>query len=260
MMKAFGDELKRARAARAMSLSDIADATLINVKYLEAIEQGNVEILPEAYVRAFIREYAASVGLDPADTMRRFDAARAPGPPAAPGAERPEARSAIPSRPAVTAAFRPTPLFTARNATIAGGAAIVVAVAILTWNLIAPEPSAPAREIPFQSVLQEHERQNAPAASPQAPLRAQPADSLTLTAAATDTVWFTVTADSLPPRAYYFRPGARGSWRARTAFTLTLGNGGALQFALNGKHIGALGKRGSVLRNVALNRQHLTGP
>ena len=54
-MKTFFAELRKAREGKKMSLADISDATLINAKYLEAIEQGNTSILPQAYVRAFIR-------------------------------------------------------------------------------------------------------------------------------------------------------------------------------------------------------------
>src|SRR5512142_1334804 len=65
--------LKQAREAKNLSLADVADSTFISIRYLEAIEAGRTDILPQAYVRAFIREYAAVVGLDPAEIMRRYD-------------------------------------------------------------------------------------------------------------------------------------------------------------------------------------------
>lgn len=65
-------ELRAAREARGMSLDDIAQSTLINVDFLKAIEAGDTN-LPAAYVRAFLRAYASSVGLDPAYVMRRFE-------------------------------------------------------------------------------------------------------------------------------------------------------------------------------------------
>ena len=54
-MNVFFQELKRAREAKRLSLADIADRTLINIRHLEAIERGDTSILPETYVRAFIR-------------------------------------------------------------------------------------------------------------------------------------------------------------------------------------------------------------
>ncbi len=256
-MKTFFAELRHAREGKKMSLADIADATLINVKLLEAIEQGKISILPQAYVRAFIREYASAVGLDPAATMRRFDEAIARG-----AAEQPPADLPRPSRtPAAgaAAAWESHQLLTPRNATIAGGVVLVVLVVILIANMITPQAAPPAPEIPFQSVVKEPERRNAPPPAQILQHSAPPIDSLTLFAAVTDTVWAAVAIDSLPPREYLFRPGNRASWRARDRFMLTLGNAGGIQFTLNKKPLGALGRRGSVVHNLPITRQHLTG-
>src|SRR5512133_799213 len=87
--------LKQAREAKNLSLTDVSDTTFISIRYLEAIESGKTDILPAAYVRAFIREYAAVVGLDPAEVMRRYDN---PGAPATPASEpRPAPPPAVPS-------------------------------------------------------------------------------------------------------------------------------------------------------------------
>src|SRR5512140_2914453 len=78
--------LKQAREAKNLSLADVSDTTFISIRFLEAIEAGKTDILPQAYVRAFIREYATVVGLNAADVMRRYDsigsakAAAAPAP------------------------------------------------------------------------------------------------------------------------------------------------------------------------------------
>ena len=65
--------LKQAREAKNLSLADVSDTTFISIRFLEAIEAGKTDILPQAYVRAFIREYATVVGLDAAEVMRRYD-------------------------------------------------------------------------------------------------------------------------------------------------------------------------------------------
>lgn len=70
----FFAELKLAREQKGMTLEEISDATLINLKMLQALERGETKSLPQAYVRAFIREYAAIVGLDKSETMMKYDA------------------------------------------------------------------------------------------------------------------------------------------------------------------------------------------
>ena len=64
-MNTFSDELQKERVAKDISLADISKKTHINIKYLEAIEQGSFDILPQTYIRAFIREYALVIGLAP---------------------------------------------------------------------------------------------------------------------------------------------------------------------------------------------------
>ncbi len=250
-MNTFFQDLKRAREEKRVSLADIADRTLINIKHLEAIERGDTGILPQAYVRAFIREYAAAIGLDGADALRRFDDSHR----AAEEAARPRERVQAPEpakRPSFS--FEPSTFMTPRVATIGITVVVVAVAAIIAWNLMSPGTSAPVTEIPFQNTVREQE-DLAAAAHPPPPPPARRADSLTLFASVTDTVWMTITVDSLSPREYIFRPGARASWRAADRFLVTLGNAGAVSFALDKKDLGTLGRRGSVVRNVPLTRQ-----
>jgi hypothetical protein len=72
-MQEFGDALRKAREAAGLTVDDIFLATRINIKHLRAIEAGDFPSVPQTYVRAFIREYAEQVGLDPDDTLRRYN-------------------------------------------------------------------------------------------------------------------------------------------------------------------------------------------
>ncbi len=62
----LGEKLKDAREQSGLSLYDVQEKTKIQKRYLEAIEEGNFTILPGSfYTRAFIREFALVVGLNP---------------------------------------------------------------------------------------------------------------------------------------------------------------------------------------------------
>ncbi|MUG88323.1 helix-turn-helix domain-containing protein [Paenibacillus timonensis] len=64
-MSELGQQLREARLARGLSLDDIQEMTKIRKRYLEAIEMGDYKVLPGSfYVRAFIKTYAETVGLD----------------------------------------------------------------------------------------------------------------------------------------------------------------------------------------------------
>ena len=64
-MASFGETLKRERELREISLREVSDATKINLRYLEALEQNRFEVLPGGlFNRGFIRAFAAYIGLD----------------------------------------------------------------------------------------------------------------------------------------------------------------------------------------------------
>lgn len=69
-MMSLGSELKEAREAQGLSLDSLQETTKIQKRYLQAIEQEKFHILPgKFYARAFIKEYANAVGLDPNTLM-----------------------------------------------------------------------------------------------------------------------------------------------------------------------------------------------
>jgi cytoskeleton protein RodZ len=253
-------ELKNAREAKGLTLEQISDITRIAETSLEAIERGEVSILPQAYVRAFIREYADTVGLDPAELMRKYDAMKTGGTESTPAAD------SVPSVPAsVPGPERRTAekLFTASAARFALGIASVAALGVLLWNILGKTASTPTEEIPFQSVLADKDRRlspppsSSPTVSPVA-AAAAPSDSLTLRGFTSDTVWVMVSTDQTDPREFIFKPNVRFAFKAKTRFSVTLGNAGAVTFTLNQKELGTLGKPGSIVRNYEITRASLT--
>ena len=72
-MTDFGGKLRLARERRGISLRQIAASTKISASALEALERNDTSKLPGGiFSRAFVRSYAAEVGLDPDETVREF--------------------------------------------------------------------------------------------------------------------------------------------------------------------------------------------
>jgi cytoskeletal protein RodZ len=71
----FGDNLRRHRERRGVSLQTIADASKINRRFLAALEAGDCSRWPTGlYSRAYVRTYAAAIGLDPEEVVVEFAA------------------------------------------------------------------------------------------------------------------------------------------------------------------------------------------
>lgn len=66
VLSELGLRLKNARAEKNISLEELQSTTKIQKRYLQAIEDGNLDILPgHFYARAFVKSYADAVGIDP---------------------------------------------------------------------------------------------------------------------------------------------------------------------------------------------------
>ncbi|HXG93330.1 MAG TPA: RodZ domain-containing protein [Blastocatellia bacterium] len=64
-MPTLGEELKRRREERGITLNDISESTRIGTRFLKAIETDNFSILPGGiFTRSFIRAYAREVGMN----------------------------------------------------------------------------------------------------------------------------------------------------------------------------------------------------
>jgi transcriptional regulator with XRE-family HTH domain len=72
-MADIGSRLRQARQRRELSLRDIANATKISMRALTAIEQNEFGRLPGGvFSRAYVRAFAAEVGLDADELVREY--------------------------------------------------------------------------------------------------------------------------------------------------------------------------------------------
>ncbi|HXH92200.1 MAG TPA: helix-turn-helix domain-containing protein, partial [Thermoanaerobaculia bacterium] len=73
-LASFGEELRREREIRGISLKEIADATKISKRFLEAIERNDHKTLPApVFTRGFVREYARYLGLSSEEMVNRYN-------------------------------------------------------------------------------------------------------------------------------------------------------------------------------------------
>lgn len=72
-MASLGQALREEREARNISIEEIASATKIVPRYLEALEADRLDQMPGGFfIRGIIRTYAKSIGLDPEEVLNRY--------------------------------------------------------------------------------------------------------------------------------------------------------------------------------------------
>ncbi len=238
-MDNFSEQLKKQREEKKIRLSDVAVQTRISMKFLEAIEAGNFEILPETYIRAFIRDYAKAIGLDPDDTIKRFDLYIE-----AVAAENAEKKEEASERSAVRQ------INLTKTQKIGFGAAAIVVLAVLSYLAFSPEKKSQVSPVDYgyenTQVANQRKFDSAYAA-----VKAQ-SDSSRLVLDAVDTVWVNLVIDDGRTYDLLMKPGTKASFWGRKKFNMTIGNAGGLIISLNGHQYPPLGKSGVVIRNVTI--------
>ena len=69
----LGELLRNARKAKGYSLDDLQEKTKIQKRYLAGIEEEDFSNMPGAfYIRAFIKQYAEAVGVDPDEALTLY--------------------------------------------------------------------------------------------------------------------------------------------------------------------------------------------
>ncbi|MEW5988903.1 MAG: RodZ domain-containing protein [Chloroflexota bacterium] len=85
-MDELGAILRDAREAKGLTLAAVQNRTRITTRFLEALENGQYDLLPTpVHVRGYLRNYARCLGLDPQPLLERYELSqnRRPAPVAA---------------------------------------------------------------------------------------------------------------------------------------------------------------------------------
>jgi cytoskeleton protein RodZ len=73
-MAAFGEELRRAREERGITIATICESTKVSAKHIRALEAGELAEVPGGvFRRGFVRSYLCVLGLEEAPWMLRFE-------------------------------------------------------------------------------------------------------------------------------------------------------------------------------------------
>ena len=241
-MASFGDNLRRERELRGVELREMADATKISIRFLQALEQDRVDVLPGGiFPRAFVKQYAKYLGLDADRLVSEFDFAF--------GNE-------------------PAPLRKPDPEVYDGGlprgvlviVVVVLGLALLAWRVAFHRGGAEetvqesAAPVSAPQLPRADDRVYPP---PTAPTTAPASGNLVLALTAQQNCWTEVKADGKVVLNRVLNQGEVQRFEATQEFALSVGNAGGVTFSVNDRPGIPLGKEGDVRRNVVISRQSL---
>ena len=258
----FGSRLRAARERRGITLRQIANSTKISVGVLDALERNDISRLPGGiFGRAFVRSYAAEVGLDPEATIQDFiatfpnDAVTA----GHPTSERNDDFELLESDRRRAGTYLS---LVAISIPIAG-AMLWVGAGRRVRDTAAPTPAATAVRAPArtQTAIEPPAPPPAvvstpavvpttalPAETPTAAASSPPQrDALTVALSVKRPCWVTATIDGQKALDRLLQVGEQQTVDVRREMVLTVGDASAISMTLNGTAARPLGRAGEVV-------------
>jgi len=283
MLDRFSEQLRKARLKKGASLQQIAAITRIDIKFLEALDNGNFGFLPDLYIKAFIKQYAKAVDLDEQETIKKYEDALA-----GKYIEEEEPKSLLEQKVEIsniqqqTEADKQTPIFDGSTSdqtppvksddiirklkVLVYAAGFILVGVIIFFTFFNRSSTIIVEETPYEKVLEEtKDRYQVKEEKVDSSAMLFNSDSLTLqfvNADSVDSAWVMIITDDLKKEDFLLYPRITKTMIATDNFKFTLGNSGVIVLKLDNELLNFEGKRGSV-RHYEVTRngiQRLTAP
>jgi len=250
-MASLGEELKRERELRAISLKEIANLTKINIRYLRALEEDKLDLLPGTFfIKGVLRSYSKCIGVDENYFVNKYHEEVLLQQDAQDKERR--RREDIPLEPQARRSWL-------RRSLAFVFLLLLSALAVVYFFVIKPQKDhSPSRRQP--AVAPPQEQQIATSTIPPAvhPEGAAQEEELRLELTFLAETWIQVKADGQIQVDGLKKAGERASCAAKTEFILQTGNAGGVSLTINGRPGKPLGASGAVLTDIRINRENLS--
>jgi cytoskeletal protein RodZ len=246
-MASLSERLKRERELRGISLQQISEETRIGVRFLEALEEDRLDVIPgEFYRRSYLRAYTRYLGLDEDRALNVYDFSRKDRPHSQGNEESPAAAQlALP-----------------QWAKWAGAALILAVPLVLIFRSIPaptmesePIPAAASNPIPLAAIPKSPAEGSAAIELSPSPFATDsPRDDgkLRLVLSVEESCWLEIAADGEVVVSGLKDQGFHQEVTAVRELRLWLGNAGGVKLILNDHPTLPLGRSGQVRKDLTI--------
>ncbi len=237
-MASLGQDLKRERELRGISLEEISNSTKISLNQLEAVEEDRLNDLPgEFFIKAILKAYAKSIGLEEDTVMNKYYE---------------ESLMQEPSPESMHHKEKFKPLTPKKIIGIA--VLVVISLTILIFVYLTSwqkKTSLPEEEIRPWTLIQK----KSPISFPRvnlSELSVIEEEKLALEISFIEETWLQVYADGQLEVEDTKMPGERISIEASEELLIHLGNAGGVAYRLNDREGRPFGASGVTVRNIRI--------
>jgi transcriptional regulator with XRE-family HTH domain len=245
-MASLGQELKRERELRGISLREIADSTRISLRFLQALEEDRLDVIPGAFfVRAILRSYARSIGIDEHQVLNKYQ----------------EIYTFEEQLQYGESAERPRPkplsrLFIRKSVWITALAVAIIGLGLVLLYIfsLAPEKRRPVSAEPAQPVAQIEVPKRNPPLEPEPVV--EEIKTLQLEMTFIEETWLQVYADGQSVWDGVKNKGDSLEIKAEREVRLNIGNAGGPDLTINGQKAKPLGPSGTVRADILITLEN----
>lgn len=244
-MASIGQELKRERELRGISLKEIADSTKINLRFLRALEEDRFDLLPEKFfTRGIIRTYAKYLGLDEQSVLNTYLESQK--------IQETQEAADEDKKPEVTKTLELPAKEKKISLLFALMVLIILALIIVMYFVFRKGENPPPAPSQTQSLPQKTQEKPAtlPSVAQEEPIIKQ--EELNIEIQVNQETWLEIFADQEMLDSGIKAPGERFQFKARQEFLIHIGNAGGITYTLNGQEGIKFGESGSVRRNIQI--------
>lgn len=253
-MATLGQDLKRERELRSVSLKEIAAATKINPRFFEALEADRWDELPDPFlIKGVIRAFCKTIGADENSFINKYH-------------HEVLLRTAVETRESKRPAVRrvdPRPKWKPgpRARFLALGLLIFAAAAAAFFFLVLNRPKGGVPPvIPKPASFEAPKIASAPVPEEllqsRPPIPEGPAGTLRLDFAFHADTWIHVVADGKFVLEAIKKAGESSAFTAESEFLLQVGNAGGFNLNINGRTARPVGGPGVVMTDIRINREN----
>ena len=257
----FGEELRRERELRDVSREQLSAATKVSLRHLDALETGRFDRLPASvFAKGFVKVIALYLGLDAERSTNAFRYVYARW--------EEESRKAATGETTTARLRLSQPRRAVSSSTTVRALGIAILLAAITGGAAFFRTRGGVRRFALANAPARAETGAASLALPPAVAAATfalPVDApvastgaarggRTLSLTFKDECWAEVLVDGKVVVRGLFPKGARREFSGGGTFTLTLGNAGVVEVAVDGRSLDPIGGEGEVVKNYVISR------